>query len=1266
MSSQGSSSIPQIMVFRPTLDEMKNFSAYIEHMESLGAHKAGLAKVIPPKEYIPARSYDPVQNIVIPAPISQFVSGSQGLFTQYNIQKKPMTVSEFKTLAESDRYKTPKHTDFDDLERKYWKNITYNSPIYGADISGSVTDADQHIWNINSLCTILDVVEAKQGIKIEGVNTAYLYFGMWKTTFAWHTEDMDLYSINYLHFGAPKSWYAIPPEHGKRLERLAAGFFPSSFQGCSNFLRHKMTLISPHILRQYSIPYNKITQEAGEFMITFPYGYHAGFNHGFNCAESTNFGSLRWIEFGKRAMHTICQCRRDNVKIGMDIFVKEYQPHRYEAWKAGKDIRTLEEVLNHFPEKPKRLAAVQAAEQTSPDSHKRKQSPLKRHPLSQHSKSPHSPKKLVKKAPTGRKRGRPPKNPIKVKPVKKEKESDHNDKATTATRVLTFEDTEQPKTEQHLDDRVEASVPLDLPPELDKYSQEEPIPRYTDGEEIPHLDRYPLDAPGKEHREKKKKKKSKKKELTEAEKEEKQRKKEKKRKKKEKAELLSMQSEQATMQMPEIIEVNKTEEDFDEVDEPPQLTIVTTQLDVPTRTERLPTVAAHSKSQKRIFELGSDDSTGEAPKKKKKQSDDANGEKKKKKKRRKRDDLSGYIASNQPATTTDDNTSADEAAIRSDSSDSLSLLAKKGMPFRRHPITKPPKSPLPVAKQDVNSEEEVSSGSDDQLETWAKPYQGLWTTQPFNFELEKTHNAKSAQRQIQCSVCQLFQPIKESESTNKSNSPIDFGLPMNYADINQHNEVNRTTVHIPEMCYASNPEGSNSTPLNSNDLVDDEGKSALLQCASCKVAVHASCYGELNWTHLVDEEWRCRRCASEAWDAVCCLCCLRGGALKPTTDGRWAHMVCAIAIPDVAFEHIGLREPVNVTKIRQARLKLRCTYCHSILKSERPIGACIQCSHGKCCMSFHTTCAHAVGVTMEAADWPYSVYVTCQKHANTKDMNQNRPLPEIKIGQKVIAKHKNRRYYHAEVCDTTQQIFYHVDFDDGSYSDNLFPYDITNRDCERYGPPPEGSIVNVKWPDGVIYSAMFRGYHTMTLYQVSFEDGSVTTLKREDLYIENESLPRRVRAKLLPHTAAYHSIGYPTDELQPMGQSTATDMRHSIFYSDPVVTDKHRNVYSRYAKPFIMALSPGMEGNSDQEMDPSLHYHTTMDSSHPVSTPLSHSSSDPHTMTTTHQQDMLPTSGEWRFSVPGVSDALEQRQQQQLNEFMQHQMQSTNSYQDMQ
>lgn len=40
---------------------------------------------------------------MIPAPIQQMVTGQSGLFTQYNIQKKPMTVKEFRQLANSDK-----------------------------------------------------------------------------------------------------------------------------------------------------------------------------------------------------------------------------------------------------------------------------------------------------------------------------------------------------------------------------------------------------------------------------------------------------------------------------------------------------------------------------------------------------------------------------------------------------------------------------------------------------------------------------------------------------------------------------------------------------------------------------------------------------------------------------------------------------------------------------------------------------------------------------------------------------------------------------------------------------------------------------------------------------------------------------------------------------------------------------------------------------------------------------------------------------------
>ncbi|KAH8233321.1 hypothetical protein KR026_006773 [Drosophila bipectinata] len=344
--------VPRIMTFRPSYEEFKDFAGYIEYMESRGAHLAGLAKIQPPVEWVPRKEgYDIEKiNMTIPAPINQVFTGAHGLYQQINIQqRRQMTLRQFMEKANSELHQTPRHIDYEDLERKYWKNITYISPYYAADVKGTLSDEDLDVWNIGRLDTILNLVNTDYNIVIDGVNTAYLYFGMWKSSFAWHTEDMDLYSINYLHFGAPKTWYAIPPAYGRRLEKLANETFTENYQECNAYLRHKMTMISPKVLRQHNIPYNKITQEAGEIMITFPFGYHAGFNHGFNGAESTNFASKRWIEYGKRA--SICKCRSDMVKISMETFVRRFQPDRYENWLKGQD-------LGCHPEEPGKICAA--------------------------------------------------------------------------------------------------------------------------------------------------------------------------------------------------------------------------------------------------------------------------------------------------------------------------------------------------------------------------------------------------------------------------------------------------------------------------------------------------------------------------------------------------------------------------------------------------------------------------------------------------------------------------------------------------------------------------------------------------------------------------------------------------------------------------------------------------------------------------------------------------------------------------------------------
>ncbi|XP_069916846.1 lysine-specific demethylase 4D-like [Oryctolagus cuniculus] len=323
-----------IMTFYPTMEEFMDFNQFIAQMESQGAHRGGLAKVIPPKEWRARQSYDDMDDILIARPLQQKAYGGAGVFTQFHRKRRAMTLRQYRQLATSTKYQTPPHLTFEELEQKYWKTRVYDAPIYGAGISGSLFDENTAHWNLRRLGSPLDLLAQECGVVIEGVNTPYLYFGMWKTTFAWHTEDMDLYSINYLHFGEPKTWYAVPPEHGRRLERLAGQLFPGSSHSCQAFLRHKVALISPSVLRQNGIPFHRVTQQAGEFMVTFPYGYHAGFNHGFNCAEAINFATPRWIEYGKVASQ--CSCGKARVTFDMDPFVRILQPERYELWQKAQ------------------------------------------------------------------------------------------------------------------------------------------------------------------------------------------------------------------------------------------------------------------------------------------------------------------------------------------------------------------------------------------------------------------------------------------------------------------------------------------------------------------------------------------------------------------------------------------------------------------------------------------------------------------------------------------------------------------------------------------------------------------------------------------------------------------------------------------------------------------------------------------------------------------------------------------------------------------
>lgn len=54
-------------------------------------------------------------------------------------------------------------------------------------------------------------------------------------------------------------------------------------------------------------------------MITFPFGYHSGYNLGYNCAESVNFATEEWLDIGRQARK--CNCAEDSVNINVDDII---------------------------------------------------------------------------------------------------------------------------------------------------------------------------------------------------------------------------------------------------------------------------------------------------------------------------------------------------------------------------------------------------------------------------------------------------------------------------------------------------------------------------------------------------------------------------------------------------------------------------------------------------------------------------------------------------------------------------------------------------------------------------------------------------------------------------------------------------------------------------------------------------------------------------------------------------------------------------------
>ncbi|XP_050377779.1 lysine-specific demethylase REF6 isoform X2 [Argentina anserina] len=140
--------------------------------------------------------------------------------------------------------------------------------------------------------------------EIPGVTCPMVYVAMMFSWFAWHVEDHDLHSLNYLHMGAGKTWYGVPREAAVAFEEVVrVQGYGGEINPLVTFatLGEKTTVMSPEVFISSGIPCCRLVQNAGEFVVTFPRAYHTGFSHGFNCGEAANIATPEWLRVANEA-----------------------------------------------------------------------------------------------------------------------------------------------------------------------------------------------------------------------------------------------------------------------------------------------------------------------------------------------------------------------------------------------------------------------------------------------------------------------------------------------------------------------------------------------------------------------------------------------------------------------------------------------------------------------------------------------------------------------------------------------------------------------------------------------------------------------------------------------------------------------------------------------------------------------------------------------------------------------------------------------------
>lgn len=338
--------IPECPVYCPTKDEFKDPLGYLQKIAP-EASRYGICKIISPlSASVPAgvvlmreKAGFKFTTRVQPLRLAEWDNNDRVTFF---MSGRNYSFRDFEKMANkvySRRYCSSSSLPATYMEKEFWQEIAsgktetveYACDVDGSAFSSSPGDAlGSSKWNLKNLSRLPKSTLRLLETAIPGVTDPMLYIGMLFSMFAWHVEDHYLYSINYHHCGASKTWYGIPGHAALKFEKVVKEHVYNQDilsmdgeDGAFDVLLGKTTLFPPSILLEHDVPVFKAVQKPGEFIITFPRAYHAGFSHGFNCGEAVNFAVGEWFPLGAVASHRYALLNRVPLLPHEELLCKE-------------------------------------------------------------------------------------------------------------------------------------------------------------------------------------------------------------------------------------------------------------------------------------------------------------------------------------------------------------------------------------------------------------------------------------------------------------------------------------------------------------------------------------------------------------------------------------------------------------------------------------------------------------------------------------------------------------------------------------------------------------------------------------------------------------------------------------------------------------------------------------------------------------------------------------------------------------------------------